>query len=67
MSTTSLFLGILFGSIGFAFCVYGKRQSALVPLLCGVALMVFPYFVASTALLVVVGAGLVAIPWFVRP
>ena len=58
--------GVLFGSVGLAFFTYGKRQRAVVPLLCGVALMVFPYFVSSTILLVVLGATLVAVPYFVR-
>jgi hypothetical protein len=37
-----------------------------VPLVCGLALMVFPYFVSNVMLLVGVGAILVAIPYFFR-
>ena len=33
---------------------------------CGVALMIFPYFVSNTILLVIVGLALMAIPYFVR-
>jgi hypothetical protein len=58
--------GVLFGSVGLAFFTYGKRQRAVVPLVCGIVLMVFPYFVSSTILLVVLGAALVAVPYFVR-
>ena len=36
------------------------------PLVCGLALMVFPYFIANSVLLVVVGIALMAIPYFVR-
>jgi hypothetical protein len=36
---------MLFGSIGFGFFLYGRKQRAIVPLTCGLALMVFPYFV----------------------
>ena len=46
--------------------VYGKKQRAVVPLLCGVALMVFPYMVTSTYWMVLVGGVLAAIPYFVR-
>jgi hypothetical protein len=66
LDTSSLLWGLLFGSIGLGFFVYGRRQRTVVPLLCGVALMIFPYFVSSTILLVVLGVALIAIPYFVR-
>jgi hypothetical protein len=61
-----LFWGVLFGSIGLGFFLYGRKQRAVVPLACGLALMVFPYFISSTVLLVVMGISLMAIPYFVR-
>ncbi len=66
LNESLLLWGLLFGSIGVGFFMYGKKQGALVPLVCGLGLMVFPYFIASTVALVLVGAALVAIPWFVR-
>ena len=66
MNTSSLIWGLLFGSIGIGFFVYGKRQRVIVPLVCGVALMIFPYFVSSAILLVAIGVALVALPYFVR-
>jgi len=66
VNEASLFWGLLFGSIGLGFFVYGKKQRAVVPLVCGLVLMIFPYFVSNTILLVVVGAVLIAIPYFVR-
>ncbi len=63
---SSLLWGLLFGSIGLGFFVYGKRQKAIVPLICGLALMVFPYFVDDTLLLVALGVVLIVIPYFVR-
>jgi len=53
-------------SIGLGFFVYGKRQRAVVPLVCGLALMTFPYFVSNTVLMVLVGVVLIAIPYFFR-
>jgi len=38
----------------------------VVPLVCGVALMIFPYFVSNTILLVILGVALIATPYFVR-
>ena len=66
MDTSSLLWGLLFGSIGLGFFIYGRRQKTVVPLVCGVVLMVFPYFVSSTILLVILGLALIAIPYFVR-
>jgi len=61
-----LLWGLLFGSIGLGFFIYGKNQRAVVPLICGVALMVFPYLVSNVMLLVGIGALLIAIPYFLR-
>lgn len=62
----TLFWGVLFGSIGLGYFVYGKRQGAMLPLLCGVGLMAFPYFVTETWLVLLVGAALAAAPWYWR-
>jgi hypothetical protein len=66
MNTSLLLWGLLFGSIGLGFFIYGRKQKAVVPLVCGLTLMVVPYFISSAILLVVVGSVLVAIPYFVR-
>lgn len=65
-STAVLLWGMLFGSIGVGFFIYGKKQRAVVPLCVGVALCVFPYFVANVYVLVGIGMVLVIIPYFVR-
>jgi hypothetical protein len=64
LSVSALVFGLLFGSIGLGYFIYGKRQSAIVPLVCGIALMVVPYFISSILLLCVVGAALMAVPYF---
>ena len=65
-SEASILWSLLFGSAGLGFLIYGRRQRMLVPLVCGLALMVYPYFVSSTVLLVLIGVILVTIPYFVR-
>jgi hypothetical protein len=65
-STAVLLWGLLFGSIGFGFFLYGKKQKAVVPLITGIALCVVPYFIADVYALVIVGVILMAIPFFVR-
>jgi hypothetical protein len=57
---------LFFGSIGLGFFIYGRKQRAVVPLLCGLMLMVFPYFVSNVMLLVGIGVLLIAIPYFLR-
>jgi hypothetical protein len=57
---------LLFGSIGLGFFIYGKKQRAVVPLVCGLVLILFPYFVSNVVLLVGIGVLLVAIPYFLR-
>ena len=64
--TSLLFWGMLFGVIGLGYFSYGKNQKAVVPLFVGIALFIFPYFISNIYLLVAVGAGLVALPYFVR-
>ena len=66
MGMATLLWGVIFGAIGMGFFVYGKRQSAPIPLVCGIALMVFPYFISNVWGTVVVGGLLMAIPYFIR-
>jgi hypothetical protein len=66
VNTATLLWGLLFGSIGLGFFVYGRRQKAVVPLLAGLALMIFPYFISNTIALVTLGIVLMAIPYFIR-
>lgn len=64
MDMAPLLWGVLFSSIGLGYFIYGKRQGAPVPLLCGIGLMVFPYFVSNSWAMVLVGAALMAVPRF---
>jgi hypothetical protein len=66
MSASLLFLGLLFGSLGAGYCVYGRRQRAVVPFVAGLLLIGIPYFIASVAALVAVGLVLAALPFFVK-
>ncbi len=67
MKGTSLLLwGMLFGAVGLGFFTYGKKQKAAVPLVTGIALFIFPYFISNVYLLVMIGLVLVALPYFIR-
>lgn len=66
MDTASLLWGTLFGAIGAGYIVYGRRQRAPVPLLCGIGLVAFTWFVSSAWAIVLVGAALMAAPFLAR-
>ena len=63
-TTASILWGIVFSSIGFGFFLYGKKQNNFIVLLCGILLMVYPYFIMNTYLLVLIGIILMAVPYF---
>jgi hypothetical protein len=63
----SLFASLIVGSIGFGIFLYGRKQSRLPQLLTGLALMTYPYFVASVAwMLGIAGVLLVGLTLAVR-
>lgn len=65
-SEAVLLWGLLFSSFGLGFFVYGRKQRKIVPLLCGIALMLYPWFVTSVPAIVALGVVLTAIPYFLR-
>ena len=65
MSAANLIGGFVFGSIGFVAFVYGKRMNLWKTMFCGLALMIFPYFISSTVAVFVIGTcGSVALLFF---
>ncbi len=62
----TLFWGMLFGAIGVGYFIYGRKQAMFVPLVCGIALMVYPWFVSGAWLTLIVGVVLLAVPRFLR-
>jgi predicted phage tail protein len=58
--TSNLFGSMLFGTIGFAAFIYGKKAMNWKPMVIGGALMGFTFFVSQTWLVYLLGAGLSA-------
>ena len=66
MNTVSLLLGVVFSSIGLGYFIYGKKQQQTMPLICGIALMIYPYFIENTVFLILIGIILCIAPKFIR-
>ena len=63
---TTLIFSFVFGSIGFGYLIYGKKQQRLIPLIAGMGLCAFPYFIPNAYAMVTVGTTLIAAPWLQR-
>jgi hypothetical protein len=53
----------LVSTIGWGFFKYGKKQERMPQMVCGLALMVYPYFVGSVALMYGIMGAAVAGLW----
>jgi hypothetical protein len=62
---TTFLIGIITGTFGVAYIVYGRRQTKFVPLIAGLFLCAYPYFVDSLVWLCVIGAVLLAAPFVI--
>ena len=59
----SFFLGLLFGSIGMVYMIYGKRQASVIHIVVGAILIIYPYLFSNTLLVFIAGVILTAIPY----
>ena len=55
-NSANLLGGLIFGSIGFVAFIYGKRMHVWKPMLIGLALMAYPYFIENDVTMFVLGA-----------
>jgi hypothetical protein len=63
---TSLIIGLIFGSIGVGYCIYGKKQSHIVAFLAGIFLIALPYAIDSNVALIVVSLIIMALPKYIK-
>jgi hypothetical protein len=66
MDMNTMLLGLLFGSIGLGYFIYGKRQAQPVVKYTGLVLMIYPYFIINNIALFLVGVILLFVPKFVK-
>ena len=58
--------GLILSSVGLGYFVYGKKQQQVIPMLAGISLCVFPYFVSALSATVILGLVLAIIPWLIK-
>ena len=60
-----LILGLIFGIIGSAYFVYGRKQQHTSALFAGIALMIFPMLVSQEVWLIIGGLAFTVLPFVV--
>ena len=65
-SVANIIAWVIFGGVGFIAFVYGKKMSLWRPLVIGIVLSIYPYFVSNTLVLYGVGMALCALLFFWR-
>ncbi|MBN2786591.1 MAG: hypothetical protein JXR25_17370 [Pontiellaceae bacterium] len=66
MNSWVILLNVLLSAIGLGYIVYGRRQMHAMALICGIALCVFPFFLHSIWLILLIAAVIMALPRFVQ-
>jgi len=59
LNANFLFASLFWGSVGFGYFIYGKKQSSWVAMVGGALMMVLSYFVSSALLMSVVCLGVI--------
>jgi hypothetical protein len=65
-NNASIILGLLFGSLGVGYFLYGRKQRQPLAFACGLMLIVFPYFITHISLLITIGLVLSVLPFLLR-
>jgi hypothetical protein len=66
MDATTLYAGVILGSIGLGYIVYGRKQKNPIALISGVVLCGIPYFTSNIILLAAAGIALMTLPFLIR-
>ena len=62
----ALFASLIFGIVGIAAFRYGKKSALVIPMVLGIVLMVYPYFVPETWMIYAIGSALTCAAWYFR-
>ena len=62
MSGPDLFVNLMLGTVGSAYLIHGRRESAGLPMVCGALLLLTPYLVQGLTAQLLAGLLLAAFP-----
>ena len=57
----ALLLSFAIGGAGFVCFAYGKKQGAILPMIAGLVLMIFPYFVSNLLVMAGIAVAVLAL------
>lgn len=66
MDATTLYAGVILGSIGLGYIVYGRKQRNPIALISGVVLCGIPYCTSNIIFFAAVGIALITLPFLIR-
>ena len=59
-----MLISIFTGAFGAGYLIYGIKQGAIIPLLSGIILSVYPFLVPNIWISIVIGMFFIVLPWF---
>ena len=65
-SAANLFAGVIFGFIGLGAFIYGKKKALWRPMVIGIILTAYPYFISGTLPVYLIGIVLTTALYFWR-
>ncbi|MBI4350812.1 MAG: hypothetical protein HY550_05190 [Elusimicrobia bacterium] len=66
MTMWGMMASLLFSGIGFFYYKRGRYQNDTVKTVCGVVIMLYPYFVTNALYITLIGAALMAVPYIME-
>jgi len=63
-SASFLFASLVWGSVGFGYFIYGKKQSSWPPMIGGIVMIACSYFIGSALLMSLISLALMAAVYF---
>ena len=65
LSASFLFANLIWGTVGFGYFIYGKKQSSWVPMVGGVVMIAVSYIVGSALLMTVLSLGIIGAVYYI--
>ena len=66
MDTWNILIGALLGAIGMGYIIYGRNQMHAMPVIAGILLCIFPYFVPQLWITLPLAVCVMVLPRYVH-